>query len=60
LKSQLRIELKKFDTNDYFENNTEIQGYNYIDQGGKFNKKRIFIDKGLIIKLQNFSEFKKN
>jgi hypothetical protein len=38
LKSQLRIELKKFETNDYFENNAEIQGCNCIDQGAKLKK----------------------
>jgi len=38
LKSQLRIELKKSETNDYFENNAEIQGCNYIDQGAKLKK----------------------
>jgi len=53
LKSQLRIELKKFEINDYFENNAEIQGCNCIDQGLKL-KKWIFKDKGLNVRLQNF------
>jgi hypothetical protein len=39
LKSQLKIELKKFKINYYFENNTEIQGSNCIDQGRKLIKK---------------------
>jgi hypothetical protein len=30
--------LKKSETNDYFENNAEIQGCNYIDQGAKLKK----------------------
>jgi len=38
LKSQLKIELKKFEINDYSENNAEIQGCNCIDQGVKLKK----------------------
>jgi hypothetical protein len=30
--------LKKSETNDYFENNAEIQGCNCIDQGAKLKK----------------------
>ena len=39
LRSQLRTELKKFETKDYFINDTEDQGSNCIDPGAKFEKK---------------------
>jgi hypothetical protein len=52
-RSQLRTELVKFETKDYFVNDLEIQGPNCIKPRAKLKKwfSRI---KGLIAKCQNF------
>ena len=58
MRSQLRTELKKFETKDYFINDAEVQGSNCKDPMAKFEKKKekreILKDKGLMAKHQNF------